>query len=186
MQIDKWVSNITQSFPNCPYFHVVFTVPSQFRTLLFEKKVLLNAVFAASAETLISFCKEQGFLPAITSVIHTFGSDLKRHIHIHCIISAGGLKLSAKQERYTRFIKRKKRNGNIKIKKVRVLRNKPKWILHSFFPYKMLRKRFQACLINQFKTHITKNINSKNPDKDLLVFSVPGVMQSFFDDLKKE
>ncbi len=53
----------------------------QFRTLLFEKRVLLDAVFAAGAETLISFCisfcKEQGFLPAITAALHTFGSDFK-------------------------------------------------------------------------------------------------------------
>ena len=86
VQIDKWVTNMNHLFPNCSYFHITFTVPSQFRTLLFEKRTLLNAVFAASTETLISFCKEQGLLPAITAVLHTFGRDLKRHVHIHCII----------------------------------------------------------------------------------------------------
>ena len=90
VQVDKWVADMNRLFPNCSYFHVTFTVPSQFRTLLFEKRGLLNAVFAAAAETLISFCKEQGFLPAVTAVLHTFGSDLKRHVHIHFIISAGG------------------------------------------------------------------------------------------------
>ena len=50
-----------------------------------------NTVFSSAAETLISFCKERGFFPAITAVLHTFGSDLKRHIHIHFIVSAGGL-----------------------------------------------------------------------------------------------
>ena len=83
VQIDKWVADMNQNFPNCSYFHVTFTVPSQFRALLFAKRELMNAVFAASTETLISFCKEQGFLPAVTAVLHTFGSDLKRHIHIH-------------------------------------------------------------------------------------------------------
>jgi hypothetical protein len=73
---------MNQLFPNCSYFHITFTVPSQFRTLLFEKRTLLDAVFAACTETLISFCKERGFLPAITAVLHTFGSDLKRHVHI--------------------------------------------------------------------------------------------------------
>jgi len=89
-------------------------MPFRQKIVFFEKKDLLDAVFSASTETLISFCKEQGFLPAITAVIHTFGSDLKRHIHIHCIISAGGLKLNQKQKRYTRYVKRKKRNGKIK------------------------------------------------------------------------
>lgn len=84
VQIDKWVADMNRLFPNCPYYHITFTVPSQFRTLLFEKKELLNAVFKAATETLLSFCKEQGFLPAITAVLHTFGDDLKRHIHWHC------------------------------------------------------------------------------------------------------
>jgi len=97
VQIDKWVTNMNQLFPNCSYFHITFTVPSQFRTLLFEKRDLLNAVFTACTETLISFCKEKGFLPAITAVLHTFGSDLKRHVHIHCIVSAGGLKTYRKK-----------------------------------------------------------------------------------------
>jgi hypothetical protein len=184
VQIDKWVSDMNRLFPNCPYYHITFTVPSEFRTLLFEKKDLLDAVFSATTETLISFCKEQGFLPAITAVMHTFGSDLKRHIHIHCIISAGGLKLNQKQKRYTRYIKRKKGNG--KIKKIKVVVDNPKWVSHSFFPYKMLHKRYQALLIEHLKKRITKNINSDNPDEDLLIFSNPDVLKTFFDDLKNE
>ncbi len=167
-------------FPNCPYYHITFTVPSQFRTLLFEKKELLNAVFKAATETLLSFCKEQGFLPAITAVLHTFGDDLKRHIHLHCIVSAGGLKLSGKQPRYKRI---EKSEGKIKPQKLKVLR---KWVSHSFFPYKMLRKRYQALLIKYLKEMITKNIKSDEPDPDLQVFSAPEVMKKFFDDLKKE
>jgi hypothetical protein len=147
IQIDRWVSDIDRLFPNCPYFHIVFTVPYEFRELLFERKTLLNAVFSASAQTLLSFCKEQGFLPAITGVLHTFGSDLKRHIHIHFIISAGGLKLSGKAERITRYLKRKKKDPHAKQKKVSVLLDEPQWVSWSFFPYDMLRKRYQTLLI---------------------------------------
>jgi len=75
-------------FPNCSCFHITFTVPTQFRTLLFEKRSLFNAVFSASTGTIISFCKERGFLPAVTAVLHTFGSDLKRlrphSLHCQC------------------------------------------------------------------------------------------------------
>jgi len=154
VQSDKWVADINQSFPNCPYFHATFTVPSQFRILLFEKRELLNAVFLASTETLISFCKEQGFLPAVTAVLHTFGSDLKRHVHIHIIISAGGLKLSRKMERYTRYIKRKEKNPRAKIRKVSVLTDNSEWISWTKFPYKMLQKRYQALLIKHLKVQI--------------------------------
>jgi len=186
VQVDKWVADMNHLFPNCPYFHVTFTVPSQFRTLLFEKRVLLNAVFSACTETLLSFCKEQGFLPAITAVLHTFGSDLKRHVHIHCIISAGGLKLNGKAERFTRFIKRKQRDPKASIKKVSVLMENPEWVSWSNFPYKMLQKRYQALLIKHLKERIRKDIHSDNPDPDLKVFSEPAIMKAFFDDLRKE
>ena len=88
VQIDNWVAEMNSLFPNCSYFHVTFTVPSQFRILLFEKRSLLNAVFSACTETLQSFCKERGFLPAITAVLHTlktieFIRKLIRHIPPH-------------------------------------------------------------------------------------------------------
>ena len=186
VQIDKWVADMNRLFPNCSYFHVTFTVPSQFRSLLFEKRELLNAVFFASTETLISFCKEQGFLPAVTAVLHTFGSDLKRHVHIHIIISAGGLKLSGKAERYTRFEKRKLRNPKARTKKVSVLTNHPEWIPWTKFPYKMLQKRYQALLIKHLKEQIDRIIHSEKPDQELMVFSDPAIANTFFDDLKKE
>ena len=185
VQIDKWVADMNRHFPNCSYFHVTFTVPSQFRTLLFEKRELLNSVFSASTETLISFCKEQGFLPAVTAVLHTFGSDLKRHVHIHVIISAGGLKLSGKAERYTRFEQRKQRNPKAKMKKVSVLIDNPEWMPWAKFPYKMLQKRYQALLIKHLKEQIDRSINSENQDKELMVFSDPAITKTFFDDLKK-
>jgi len=154
--------------------------------LLFEKRALLNAVFSASTETLISFCKEQGFLPAITAVLHTFGSDLKRHVHVHIIISAGGLKLSGKAERYTRFEQRKQRNPKARTRKVSVLTKSPEWMPWTKFPYKMLQKRYQALLIKHLKEQINRNINSENPDQELIVFSDPSITKAFFDDLKKE
>ncbi len=186
VQIDKWVTDMNRLFPNCSYFHITFTVPAQFRTLLFEKRSLLNAVFPASTETIISFCKEQGFLPAVTAVLHTFGSDLKRHVHIHCIVSAGGLKLTGKAERFIRLAKRKKKNPKAKIKKVSVAEDHPSWVECHMFPYKMLQKRYQMLLILHLKKAIENNIKASDPDQDLLVFSDSLVMKSFFDDLKHE
>ena len=182
VQIDKWVTNMNQLFPNCSYFHTTFTVPSQFRTLLFEKRALLNAVFSACTQTLISFCKERGFLPAITAVLHTFGSDLKRHVHIHCIISAGGLKHTGKQKRFTRETKRKKKKAT---KKISVIEDQPVWVNCHYFPYKMLQNRYQALLIEHLKKAVENNIKSAAPDPELLAFSIPSYKKSFFDDLKQ-
>ncbi|MCP3928739.1 MAG: transposase, partial [Bacteroidetes bacterium] len=186
VQIDRWVTDMNRLFPNCSYFHITFTVPTQFRTLLFEKRSLLNAVFSASTGTIVSFCKERGFLPAVTAVLHTFGSDLKRHIHIHCIVSAGGLKLTGKAERFIRFAARKKKNPKAKKKNVSVVEDNPSWVECHFFPYKMLQKRYQTLLLEHLKKAIENNIKSFEPDQDLLVFSNPAVVKSFFDELKHE
>ncbi len=186
VQVDKWVAGMNEMFPNCSYFHVTFTVLSQFRILLFEKRSLLNAVFSSCTETLLSFCKEQVFLPAITAVLHTFGSDLKRHVHIHCILSAGGLKMTGKQERYTRFKTRKSKKPNAKMKHFSVQSKNSEWVSWNKFPYKMLQKRYQALLIKHLKEQIQHNIESDNPDPELKVFSEPSAMEGFFDDLKKE
>ncbi|MBF8274822.1 MAG: Transposase zinc-binding protein [Magnetococcales bacterium] len=185
VQVDNWVANVTQMFPNCNYFHITFTVPSQFRELLFAKRPLLNAVFATSVETLITFCAEQGFLPAITAVLHTFGSDIKRHVHIHIIISAGGLMLSGKAERYTLFMERKRKDPKAKKRVVTVVTDRPKWIHFHDFPYKVLHKRYQALLIKHIKERINKNLLSANPDPDFKPFSDLNVTRSFFDDLRK-
>nr|VFK59297.1 MAG: Putative transposase [Candidatus Kentron sp. TC] len=70
------------------------------------------------------FAKEQGSLPAVT-VLHTFGTDLKRHVHIHFIVSSGGLKLSGKAERLTKYVKRKAKNRRPRKKKGAVLVDEP-------------------------------------------------------------
>ena len=73
------------------------------------------------------FAKEEGFLPAVT-VLHTFGSDLKRHVHIHFIVSSGGLKLSGKAERFTKYVKRKATNRRTRKNRVVVLVDEPIWV----------------------------------------------------------
>ena len=72
------------------------------------------------------------------------------------------------------------------MKEVTVETKNPKWIRCSYFPYKMLHKRYQFYLIEQLKKEINKNINSDNPDPDLKVFLHPDAMKSFFDDLQEE
>ncbi|MEO5334042.1 MAG: transposase zinc-binding domain-containing protein [Magnetococcus sp. YQC-5] len=43
VQVNNWVADMNRMFPNCNHFHITFTVPSQFRELLFTKRQLLNA-----------------------------------------------------------------------------------------------------------------------------------------------
>lgn len=92
---DRWISSSIEQFPNVSYQHLVFTIPEELRKLiLFNRKLLLNALFKLAAKTVLSWTKDnKSYIPGITMVLHTFGRDLKFNPHIHMLITCGGLSL---------------------------------------------------------------------------------------------
>ncbi len=78
-----------------PYCHVVFTVPAQIADIAYQNKaVVYDILFKATAETLITIAADPKHLGArigITAVLHTWGSALPHHPHLHCIVPAGGI-----------------------------------------------------------------------------------------------
>ncbi|MGK0426438.1 MAG: hypothetical protein ACJAUR_000538 [Ulvibacter sp.] len=87
-----WVRNLTQRIPDMKYHHVVFTLPAGLRSLAKRnKKLFYTLLFNCSQEVIQSAFKDQhNLLPGIVSVLHTNGSDLKFHPHVHLIVSCGG------------------------------------------------------------------------------------------------
>ncbi len=77
------------------YHHLVFTIPWQLRAIcLLNRAVILNILFSAAAMSLLSWTKDNGgYITGIYIVLHTFGSDIKFHPHLHILITAGGLSL---------------------------------------------------------------------------------------------
>ncbi|MEA1974201.1 MAG: transposase, partial [Bacillota bacterium] len=77
------------------YFHCVFTVPKELNNLFLSNQHLLyTLLFNASAETMNSLGAEKKYLGAkigFISLLHTFGSNLSYHPHIHMILIGGGL-----------------------------------------------------------------------------------------------
>jgi Putative transposase len=77
------------------YFHVVFTLPAEIaRIAYWNKKAVYGLLFRASAETVSTIAADPKHLGArvgITSVLHTWGSALTHHPHIHMIVPGGGL-----------------------------------------------------------------------------------------------
>lgn len=77
------------------YFHVVFTVPAQIaRIAYWNKKAVYDLLFHASAQTLTTIAADPRHLDArigMTSVLHTWGSALTHHPHVHIIVPGGGL-----------------------------------------------------------------------------------------------
>jgi hypothetical protein len=83
------------------YFHVVFTLPHAFNTLIrMNPRQLYGLLFQAAAATLLAFARDPKHLggePAITMVLHTWGQNLTAHAHVHCVVSGGGLSADARR-----------------------------------------------------------------------------------------
>ena len=84
-----------------PYYHVVFTLPAAIADIAYQNKaVIYDLLFKASAETLITIAADPKHLGArigITSVLHTWGSALTHHPHVHMIVPGGGISLDGER-----------------------------------------------------------------------------------------
>jgi hypothetical protein len=91
----EWIEARRQELLPVKYYHVVFTLPHELNGLILgHRKVLFKLLFDASAQTLLTFAKDENYLgaiPGIISVLHTWGQQLSFHPHIHCIVSGGGM-----------------------------------------------------------------------------------------------
>ena len=80
-----------------PYFHVVFTLPAAIADIAYQNKaVIYDLLFRASADTLITIAADPKHLGArigIIAVLHTWGSALTHHPHLHVIVPGGGVSL---------------------------------------------------------------------------------------------
>ena len=78
-----------------PYFHVVFTLPSAIGDIAYQNKaVIYDLLFTASAETMLTIAADKKHLGArigITSVLHSWGSAMTHHPHVHMIVPGGGI-----------------------------------------------------------------------------------------------
>ena len=77
------------------YYHLVFTLPAQIRDMAYQNKsVIYNLLFKAAAKTLCLIAADPKHLGArigVTMVLHTWGSAMTHHPHVHCIVPGGGL-----------------------------------------------------------------------------------------------
>lgn len=92
---EEWIAAREQDLLPVPYFHVVFTLPSELNQLaMHEPKAVYDSLFAAAWSTLNSFGQDPKHLGAQTgmiSILHTWGQQLTLHPHLHCIVPGGGL-----------------------------------------------------------------------------------------------
>jgi hypothetical protein len=96
-----WMEEREAELLPVPYFHVVFTLPSAIGDIAYTNKaVIYDLLFKASAETMLTIAadpKHLGARIAITSVLHTWGSAMTHHPHVHMIVPSGGLSQDGKR-----------------------------------------------------------------------------------------
>jgi hypothetical protein len=115
---------------NCKHRHLVFTIPEELRILFLKDRKLLNLLFDAASETVLSWFhdlnKSQNYKPGMICILHTFGRDMKWNPHIHALCTEGALG-DADVFRHVHHIS-----------------------------YTALRKRFQAILLNMIEKSLGK------------------------------
>lgn len=97
----RWLENRQDDLLPVDYYHVVFTLPAAISDIAYQNKAeIYDLLFKAAAETLLTIAADPKHLGArlgITAVLHTWGSALSHHPHIHCIVPGGGLSLDGQR-----------------------------------------------------------------------------------------
>lgn len=152
----------------CTHRHIVFTMSDKLWPFFQRDRTLLNGLFYAASETVLSWFhdlnKSQNFTPGIMCTLHTFGRDLKWNPHIHMLCTEGGA-------------------GNIE-----VFRN----VKH--IEYKALRSRWRKLLLDYLSEHLAphelpafkkiKNELYKDYKNGFYVYAKPNNISSINDTIK--
>ena len=93
----EWMAAREADLLPVPYFHVVFTLPAEIGDIAYQNKaVIYDLLFRASSETMLTIAADPKHLGArigITAVLHTWGSAMTHHPHVHMIVPGGGISL---------------------------------------------------------------------------------------------
>ena len=126
---ELWIDARQAEVMDAPYFHVVFTIPSELNALMYcNQKLLYDLFHKCAGQTLAEHAIDKKYLgatPEIIQVLHTWGQELNYHPHIHTIVSGGGL---------TKDMKLKKSPKNF------------------FVPIHVLREKFKGKFLDNLKS----------------------------------
>ena len=91
-----WVERRTNELLPIGYFHVVFTLPDSFAGFNLENKaVFYNILYRSASETLLNLGKDPRWLGGsigFMAILHSWGQQLLKHPHLHCVIPGGGIR----------------------------------------------------------------------------------------------
>ena len=89
---EQWIIFRREEIIPAKYFHVVFTVPKCLHPVaMANQAIFYDCMFKAAWGTINAFATTEGLLSGMTAILHTWGSNLYYHPHIHCIVPGGGI-----------------------------------------------------------------------------------------------
>lgn len=92
---EKWLLKRRKELLPVSYFHVVLTIPDLLNPLIrYNEKVIYDILFKAGSETLLTLGRDPKHLGAdigFMAILHTWGSNMIDHPHLHCVVPCGGL-----------------------------------------------------------------------------------------------
>jgi hypothetical protein len=97
----EWLADREADLLPVPYYHVVFTLPAAIADIAYQNKaVLYDLLFKVSAEAMLTIAADPRHLGArigLTAVLHTWGSAMTHHPHVHMIVPGGGISLDGER-----------------------------------------------------------------------------------------
>ena len=92
---ELWIQEREKELLPVGYFHVVFTLPSQLNKLAIHKpRLLYSTLFKTAWAVIKCFAENPDYLGAragMIAILHTWGSNMSLHPHLHCIVPSGGM-----------------------------------------------------------------------------------------------
>lgn len=89
---EVWIQSRKEDLLPLRYFHLVFTLPAALHPLaLGNMEVVYTCLFRAAWQTLDKFARGHGVQTGMIAILHTWGSNMHPHPHVHCIVPCGGV-----------------------------------------------------------------------------------------------
>lgn len=86
-----WIHKQNNVLPQTDWQHITFTMPAQLWDFFWLNRSLLNKIAPLAANTVKTLAANKNLIPGIFAVIHTFGRDLKKNVHVHLSTTLWGL-----------------------------------------------------------------------------------------------
>ena len=162
----KWADKVYNKLLNIAHRHVVMTLPHALNPLIKKnKKFFFDTLMSTASNTLKDYIiKHHGVLPGVITVLHTFGEKKNLHVHVHMIVSWGGI---GQKKDQLEAIPEKAHVGYIELKEafrlsfIKALVNhyKSKQLNHSFANDGAFNEFIKSLKDNQWIIHLEQAIN---------------------------